>query len=293
MIIVKIHAGIGNQMFQYATGLRLARYRKTQLKLDITSFSQMAEIDTPRHYDLDQYQISSPIAGPTDLARVLPIDFQATLLFRLKRRLDFDKRLRPLGEHSKAFYDIVLRARDNTYLIGWWQNERYFSDIRPTLLRELTPKKLSPYTKNILSQIKNSQAISLHVRRGDYITNKYANKEHGVAPLAYYKAAAEKLKKKTREPRFFVFSDDSAWCRKNLNLGTDTVFVEGRGRGASEDIYLIQHCRHNITANSSFSWWGAWLNENADKIVIAPKHWFQNKQADQETEIVPESWIRL
>lgn len=293
MIIAKIHAGLGNQMFQYATGLRLAHFRKTPLKLDVTSFDDMVERDTPRSFDLDQYKISAPVATADELARILPVDWQPNFSHKIRRRLKLDQRLRVLGEHSKTFYSVVLRARDNTYLVGWWQNEQYFKDIRPILLKEFVPKKLSAYTKKLLVEIKNGDGISLHVRRGDYVTNKFAKEEHGLVSLAYYQAAIEHINKKVKEPQVFVFSDDIAWCQKHLRLGLPTVFIEGKGQQVSEDIYLNQHCQHNIVANSSFSWWGAWLNENPDKIIIAPKRWFQNEESDKETDIVPESWIRL
>lgn len=292
MIIVKIHAGLGNQMFQYATGLRLARFRKTELKLDISAYSQMAAIDTPRKYDLDQYKILAAIATKQDLDRILPTDWSPNMAFRVKRRLGLDQRIRPLGEPSKSFYNVVLRARDNTYLTGWWQNEKYFRDIRSVLLEEFVPKKLSPYSKKILDDIKSSPSISLHVRRSDYVSNKYAAKEHGAMDVGYYKAGTNLLKKMVKDPRFFVFSDDIEWCRKNLKLG-EMVFVEDKARQASEDIYLMQHCLHNMVANSSFSWWGGWLNDHPNKMVIAPKRWFLNEESNRETEVVPKSWVRL
>jgi len=286
--------GLGNQMFQYATARRLSQKHNASLRLDITVYNSMEERDTPRHFELDQYQISGKVASQEELAMMLPQDFQAAMPFRAKRRLGLDKRLRPLGESAKGLNSIVLKARDNTYLVGWWQNEGYFSDIRDILYDEFKPKKTSAYTNALLKQMDGEEAISIHVRRGDYVSNKHANKEHGLAPKDYYESAIKLLGGKVKNPRFYVFSDDLEWCRKNLNLGKDAVFVDGNGADrAYEDIYLMQHCRHNIVANSSFSWWGAWLNDNPDKIVIAPLQWFQNKQTNQETEIVPDSWMRL
>ena len=293
MIVVKLMAGLGNQMFQYATGRQLAHRLGTGLRLDLSLYKNMAEIDTPRHYDLDCYRISSQVASRVDLSRMLPTDFQATLAYRTKRRLGFDKHLRPLGEPNKAFYDVVLRARDNTYLVGWWQNEKYFADIRNILLIEFEPKKISTYSQSMLKLITGSNAVSIHVRRGDYVTNKYAKNEHGLVPLSYYSSAANHIIKRAASPHFFVFSDDMDWCKKNLKLGSNIDFVESKGRHDCEDIWLMQHCQHNIIANSSFSWWGGWLNENPGKLVIAPKSWFANKEADKETEIVPEAWMRL
>jgi Glycosyl transferase family 11 len=294
MIIVKLMGGLGNQMFQYATARRLSHQHNSPLRLDITVFDNMEARDTPRHFELEDYQIYGKVASQHELDMMLPQDFQAGMPYRLKRRLGLDNRLRPLGEGPKGLNGIVLRARDNTYLVGWWQNEGYFKDIRETLLREFTPKKVSSYNKSLLKQMGGEETISIHVRRGDYVSNKHASKEHGLVSMSYYETAIAFVRGIVEKPRFYVFSDDLEWCRKNLNLGKDAIFVDGNGVDrAYEDIHLMQHCQHNIVANSSFSWWGAWLNVNPNKIVIAPKQWFQNKQTDQETEIVPASWTRL
>lgn len=293
MIIVKLMGGLGNQMFQYATARRLAYRHKAELRLDLSAFDNMAEIDTPRHYELNCYKIIGQPADKSELAMVLPQDFHASTTFRIKRRLGVDKRIRPLGEQHKGFNDIVLRARDNTYLLGWWQNENYFKDVRETILQEFQPKKISSRTTQTLKKIESSPSVSLHVRRGDYVTNKYANKNHGLAPIDYYRKAVDLINRKQKQARYFVFSDDVEWCKKNLPLGKDVVFIDWNSERPCEDIWLMQHCSHNITANSSFSWWGAWLNNNPEKIIIAPKNWFKDRSDNQETQIVPKDWLRL
>lgn len=288
MIAVKLMGGLGNQMFQYATARRLAIKHHTDLFIDITGYQGMAAIDTPRHYALECYNITAQIAEPAILVRMLPQDFQPTLIYKLKRRASLDKRLRPLGEPGEFFYNVVTQgASDNTYLLGWWQNEKYFEDIREVLLGEFTPKKTSDYTKKMEGQIADGSSVSIHVRRGDYVTNKYANKTHGeLAATDYYKRAIKLMDEKVGNARYYVFSDDLNWCKRNLPLGKSAVFVAAKDY---EEIYLMSHCQHNIIANSSFSWWGAWLNQNSDKTVIAPSEWF----LDRQTEIVPESWTKL
>jgi hypothetical protein len=294
MIVVKLMGGLGNQMFQYATARRLAHKHGVPLRLDVSDYKNMHENDTPRHFSLDAYKISGKVANENELASMLSRDFRATLPYKISRRLGIDKRLRPLGESAKGLNSIVLRARNNTYLVGWWQNEGYFQDIKDILLKEFVPKKNSSYSRSILEQMGVRDAVAIHVRRGDYVTNKHANKEHGLTPLDYYKAAMKIIEESVKAPRYYVFSDDIDWCKKNLPLGKDAVFVDKNGEARPhEDIYLMQNCKHNIIANSSFSWWGAWLNNNPDKIVIAPKVWFQNKATDADTEIVPPSWMRL
>lgn len=294
MIIVKLMGGLGNQMFQYATAKRLADKNSAELRLDVSAYENMHKDDTPRQYDLGCYKISGKLANQQDLNLMLPQDFRATTTFRFKRGLGIDKRIRPLGENGKGFDSNVLSARDNTYLVGWWQNQKYFEDIRSTIIKEFTPKEVSGYSQKLAKDISKNNSVSVHVRRGDYISNKFANKEHGLAPVDYYKRSIEYINSKVKDPKFFVFSDDLDWCRKSLTLGVNAVYVDGNGYGrAHEDMFLMRYCQHNIVANSSFSWWGGWLNENQNKIVIAPKIWFQNKQANQETEIVPDLWIRL
>lgn len=290
MIIVKLMGGLANQMFQYAAARRLAEKHNAQLRLDVSAYENMAKVDTPRRYQLGSLNVSGIPANQKELSQMLPIDFQANTTYRILRRLGIDKRLRPLGEHSKAFHDIVLAARDNTYLVGWWQNENYFKDIRNILLKEFRPGSLSSKSKVYLKSIQSAPSVSIHVRRGDYVTNKFANAEHGLLPLSYYKKAIDYISKRYPESRYFIFSDDINWCVKNLAIGSDAVYIQSKDY---EEIHLMSQCSHNIIANSSFSWWGAWLNDNPDKIVIAPKAWFRNKQSNRESEIVPDRWIRL
>ncbi|OGY29502.1 MAG: hypothetical protein A3F35_00395 [Candidatus Woykebacteria bacterium RIFCSPHIGHO2_12_FULL_45_10] len=294
MIAVKLMGGLGNQMFQYAAARRLANKHSAELFLDLRWFDEIPKTDTPRFYELGDYPIKARLIDMFSV-RLRSSNKRPTPLERALHRTGADKRIWELGEPSAAFYPAVLRASDNTYLLGWWQNEKYFKDIRQILLKEFEPKT-PPNTKNkkYLEKIKNSEAVSIHVRRDDYITNKHANKFHGLTPIEYYQKAFGLIKGRVGSQglHLFVFSTDIDWCKKNLSFGTPMTFVEGNKKG-SDDMSLMKHCKHNIMANSSFSWWGAWLNKNPDKIVIAPKNWFQDPKADSETEIVPDSWTRL
>lgn len=288
MIVVKLMGGLGNQMFQYAAGRQLALKRQTELKLDLSWFDNVEAINTSRPYELNAYPIKASSAKTNEL--VLAQGKTSRTLFGKV----FTRKLTAFNEPDQTFYPNVLSLPDNTYLVGYWQNEGYFKDIREQLLLELKPKKLSKYSKEVLIQIGGSPSVALHVRRGDYVSNKHANKFHGLAPVDYYKKALVMLEKNIGEYRQFVFSDDIDWCRANLPLAKDAVFVGGNGlERACEDIFLMQNCNHNIIANSSFSWWGAWLNDNPAKIVIAPKQWFQNQESNKDADIVPRAWIRL
>jgi hypothetical protein len=297
MIIVKLMGGHSNQLFQYATGRRLAKKRGVELKLDITSFDNMAPQDTPRYYELDCYQLKASIATPDDLSKIEPEDYSKNFAGKLAHKLRLGSNIRRFGEVSTGFNKSVLSASRNTYLIGWWQNERYFSDIRDDLLKELEPSTpISKINKKLIEQIKASESIWIHVRRGDYITNKHANVFHGFTGIEYYKKALQILvksipKERQNDIKLFVCSNDIAWCKKNLKFPYPITYIVNKQ--GSDDMRVAKQCKHDILANSTFSWWGAWLNENPNKIVIAPKVWFQDQKANTETEIVPPSWIRI
>lgn len=295
MIIVKLMGGLGNQMFQYATGKRLAIFNNAELKLDITGYETMNVSDTPRQFELNLLNIKSEIASKTDIAKVKQADHERTFDERIIHKLGRSKAIYHYGERNAGFDPRVLKLKKNTYLVGWWQNEKYFSDIRNILLKEFEPKnKPSDNNAKWLEQALSTDSIAVHVRRGDYISNKHANVHHGLSTIDYYNAAATYMKTYIKNPHFFVFSDDIAWCKKNISFGENVTFIEGNvGSKAYEDLRIMSQCKHNIIANSSFSWWGAWLNKNDEKIVIAPRAWFQNEKANRETDIVPESWIRM
>lgn len=292
VIIVKLMGGLGNQMFQYAAGRALAARLKTELQLDITGFDDMHPDDTPRQFELDCYKHKAVIANKTTLTRVKPGDCNPSIIERFQRLFSPNGPIFTYGQPSKSERLQINSVRNNTYIVGWWQDEFYFSDIREQLLADFTPaKKLSPAYKKYESKIKSSTTpVSLHVRRGDYVTNKHASKHHGLAPMTYYKKAIAYITDRVDDPAFFVFSDDIAWCKKNIKVPNVTFVEKTNGL---EDMNLMSQCSHNIIANSSFSWWGAWLNQHNDKIIVTPKTWFQNKESDNATSIVPDKWIRL
>lgn len=296
MIIVKLVGGHSNQLFQYAAARRLSHHLGSKLCMDLSWFKEeVPQGDTRRFYELDVYSIEQNLIGSNKFALVH--DDAANLKTKIYpiTKGFFKPRIKLYREPSHRFDKHVLKLPDNTYLDGFWQNEKYFIDIRPTLLKELEPTNaLTSKNKQYLKDIRSSNAIAIHVRRGDYVDNIMANKFHGVMPTQYYYAALKYLKTRAvaKKLKLFIFSNDIKWCQKNLQFSDPTVFVEGNKKG-SDDMRLMKHCKHNVLANSSFSWWGAWLNENPTKIVIAPKQWFQDKKANAETEIIPKSWIRL
>lgn len=280
MIYVKLMGGHSNQMFQYAIARSLSLRHNVPFVMDDTWFSATAEVDTPRVYELGVYNIIEKFAHPG-------------LTFKIKQKLGLAQRY---SEQGFKFSSEIFDSKEDVYLTGFFQTEKYFKDIRAVLLKDFTHKS-KPVGNNakLLKEIlANKDSVSLHVRRGDYVTNKDAAAFHGLKDLDYYKAALKIIKKKVKSPTLYVISNDPAWCKENLKLDAPMVFVDNNDdvTGGAEDMRLMRACRHNIMANSSFSWWGAWLNENPEKIIVAPKQWFQDKSIDT-SDLLPDEWIKL
>jgi Glycosyl transferase family 11 len=178
------------------------------------------------------------------------------------------------------------------YLDGYWQSEQYFAQYADKIREDFTFKlQLSNQNAVITKQISQENSVSLHVRRGDYVTNS-KNAFIGVCSLDYYQTAVEQIKMQVDKPVFFIFSDDINWVKDNLSLDDKAVLISHNlGSESYNDMRLMSLCSHNIIANSSFSWWGAWLNANPNKIVIAPKQWFASKLDDSD--LVPSAWLRF
>lgn len=295
MIAVRLMGGLGNQMFQYAIARSLAIKNHTKPVMDMVFFDNIAEVDTPREYELNCFNIKEAFLSKAKRPLENPeANYQGKkgTLRKIKHSL-LGKAWSIHREPHHNFDKNTLKKGDNTYLVGYWQTEKYFTDIRTELLKDFS-FKTNPNTRNqkVLEQIKSTPSISLHVRRGDYISNNHANKFHGTKGSDYYtKALKEIIKKKPDNYTIFIFSDDIAWCKKNLKLANPTVYVTGNKKG-SEDMRLMMNCTHNIIANSSFSWWAAWLNQNSNKIVVGPKLWF-NDSSVNTNDVLPSSWIKI
>ena len=286
MIIVALKGGLGNQLFQYALGRHLAIKNSDALKLDLTALQDAEQIgNIHRDYRLSEFMIQADVANKADIEKLKP---KPSLLSKISVKI----RNRLIGDPTVIYNPKFLEQTDDIYLDGYWQSPLYFESIRDTLLKELVMiKPLSKPAAGFLEQIKNNTSIALHVRRGDYIKNPQVQREFGPCSLSYYKNAIQEMEKDVKNPTYFVFSDDLLWVKKNLPVGERAVFVEGEGMTDVEDLVLMSMCQHNIIANSSFSWWGAWLNQNPGKIVIAPTPWFDRQPYDKN--LIPESWIQI
>jgi hypothetical protein len=296
MIIVRLSGGLGNQMFQYAAAKRLAAMHGAILKLDTTRLLKTAPVDTPREYALGCFNISAAFASVVEgvLCDKLgnrhssPL-FQILVGFGLHRT---ETGLRYVRQQGTAFDRSILDLPDNVCLEGFWQSEKYFPGIRDILHKEFTLRNaLEGEDLKLAERIQACNAVSLHVRRGDYLSNPHAARHHGTCGGDYYGRAVRYIGEKVPSPHLFIFSDDPAWTRANLKYDLPTTFVSSIDQtDDGRDLTLMSMCRHHIIANSSFSWWGAWLGEYPGKTVIAPLRWFADPARDA-SDIIPEGWI--
>lgn len=295
--VVKFNGGLGNQMFQYAFAYVLGKKFGLDVVFDFSFFEDVKHYEqaTNREFELGVFECGCKEASEEDLAKIVYSKRRS----KLQKFLFKTFKIKAFAPDGNTFLQTVffnydeslLKSPDYYYYNGYFQNEKYFKSEREDLLKCFSSKMpLDEQNQQVLNKILETDSVSLHVRRGDYVTLECASKFHGTCPLEYYEKAVKLIAKKVKNPHFFVFSDDIDWVNKNLKIEYPLTIIDfNQGKGWL-DLNLMKHCKHNIIANSSFSWWGAWLNENPEKIVIAPKKWnTQNKKC----EIIPNEWIKL
>jgi hypothetical protein len=291
VIITRLKGGLGNQLFQYAAGFRLAAVRNVELKLDLSEFDNR-KYRTPRSYELVVFEITAEHAAARDIASISTSSRRSIRRWLPERFRSHSSTA--VFERQFQFDPEVLSLPDGVIMDGYWQSERYFAEVAD-LVREEFSFKQPAAGKNVdvAAEISACNAVSLHVRRGDYAADAVAMSTHGVCPLDYYYRAVEYVTERVSEPVFFLFSDDPDWVRENLKLSGPVSLVDHNGADAgSEDLRLMSRCAHHIIANSTFSWWGAWLNPSPKKIVVAPKQWFADDSLDT-SDLLPSNWVKL
>lgn len=287
MIIIGLKGGIGNQLFQYAFGRHLALRNNTELQFDTGGLQRANEIgNIYRDFSLPTFNIPIVEASRTDILRLKYPYGPLSKVWRLFKG-------KVLNEYDITYHEHLLAIRGEYYGDGYYQSPRYFDAIRPTLLADLTLK--NPFSLNaavIAIQMSATTAVSLHVRRGDYATNPRVMYEYGTCSADYYRKAMRHIEETTdKSVTYFVFSDDIAWVKANLPVGSNTVYVEDPTISDVESLILMSMCTHNIIANSSYSWWGAWLNQHPEKIVVAPTPWFEHQPTDPD--LIPKDWVQI
>ena len=294
MIVVKLKGGLGNQMFQYAFGKSLSLRSNTELILDTSQLTYAVDIPhvTSRAFELSVFGIPETIVNRRDL-----FGFGPSFPYQLNKLVDpFLKTLKNQRTLTDAHPTLDVRKKKDILVDGYFQKERYFLKDEALIRRAFVFKApLDEENEGIMKEIVAHNSVSIHVRRGDYVANKVTNHYHGVCGIDYYEPSIHLIKRSFSSPRFFVFSDDVAWCRDNLSpfLPSDSLFIShNTGPDSYKDMQLMSRCKHHIIANSSFSWWGAWLNASPTKTVVAPKHWFANDSVNTEG-LYPKSWLVL
>lgn len=281
MIVIRLTGGLGNQMFQYATARALALRLREELVIDVRDYKP----GTNRPYGLKYWRIPDREANAGDLAPY-PKWLRA-LIMRLHKYVRLPSRF--YIEPAFTYNPDWPRMKGGRHLNGYFQSEKYFRDIRAELLEYYQPNyELGEENQRIAALAQATPSIMLHVRRGDYL--QLATSE--VCSLDYYRSAISLMRERVADARFFVFSDDLAWARENLPLGDDAIFVDGNAATPATDIYLMAQCKYHIIANSSFSWWGAWLARTESPFVVWPKPWFSDPKFSA-ADLIPAHWHAL
>lgn len=287
-MIIRITGGIGNQMFQYA------------LKLKFDYLLQQNNLIDTRYYEINSvhngYELDRVFGINADKynGKLKPIAETHPFFYKLcfKFGIRFLKSRKRLTEIRTGFFSNVFYFdSDKCYLDGYWQSEEYFNDIEAEVRKIFKfPEFIETENVKLMKTISGQNSVSLHVRRGDYIG---VSRFVALGKTEYYQNAIKYIKKYIDDPIFIVLSDDILWCKEHLDLPINTIFVDwNKEQDSYRDMQIMSNCKHNIIANSSFSWWGAWLNNNHDKIVIAPEHFF-NGNIEDDKHIVPKKWIKL
>jgi hypothetical protein len=273
MIVVNLIGGLGNQMFQYAAAKALALEKNQKLYLNSCNFEsyKLHKYGLP-HFKLEGYDYKEPS--------------------KIKRKLIKLFRNRIVFEEQEFNYNPLFHNLKGNpiYLKGYFQSEKYFIKYEKQIRADFEISSLlKDKTQATIDFMKEVNSVSIHMRRGDYLLHE----KHNTDKEQYYKKAMNEIERKVHSPVYFLFSDDINWVKENFNSDCETHFIDFNDAESNyEDLKLMASCKHNIIANSSFSWWGAWLNVNPNKMVIAPQKWFNDEVLNYK-DIVPENWIKL
>lgn len=292
MVISNLIGGLGNQMFQYAVGRALSLERDVPLRLDISDF---ANYELHQGFELQRvFNCTADIANETDVRTKLGWQYMSSVRRVVSRSsMAALRRKAFVIEPHFHYWHGIKNVPSDCYLKGYWQSEQYFLEAATQIRREFSFKlPLEQKNTEIANQIQQTNAISLHVRRGDYVSNYKNIKTYELCSLDYYRSSIHYISERVQNPNFIIFSDDVAWAKKNLKIDFPHQYIaNNQGSESYNDMRLMSLCKHHIIANSTFSWWGAWLNSKTDKLVIAPKNWFFNQTNVKD--LLPMSWLKL
>jgi hypothetical protein len=296
MIIVRLQGGMGNQMFQYALGRVLSIKNNTELIFNIESYLDKTprpfkDSMVIRDYALNVFNISSRIASKKEIPFIYRMYGKGRLMIFI------DAIRRRILEHRgheidfQKFNPKLFELGPNSYIDGFFQSPKYFEEFESVIRKDFTLRQELPENIKILSnEISGNNSLCIHVRRGDFVGNAY----HDVVDNQYYKNGIDYISKRTKIDKIYIFSDDIKWCQNNMSFPFETMYVgdEYAGEHGEYHMFLMSVCKNFIIPNSTFSWWGAWLALNLDKIVVAPKQWFRDNSIDT-SDLIPDNWVRI
>lgn len=295
MIICEIIGGLGNQLFEYAHARVLSIKLDQELSFDLGFFNRYHRPDV---YRLDKFNTNIKIANDYDINRLKRKIRKPDILRRIYRKIGVSPYINAKLHFDNKWFNnndiTLLKSLSDFYVSGYFADEKCFFEVEDIIRKEITLRnKLNIENQKIIKNILNVQAVSIHIRRVDYVNNSF----FADIPLSYYYNSIEYINNKITKPVFFIFSDDLNWVKDNLDLKNEFFLVDVNNEKTDYmELMLMAACKHNIIANSTFSWWGAWLNNNPEKFVIAPKVWFQDISVQKNYEkgsFVPKSWIKL
>lgn len=286
-------------MFQYAAGLSLAKRTGQKLKLDVTALSNYT---LHQNYQFDKiFDHKFEIASKLDCLMVLKHQYKRGVYgsIAISPNYKFGKARTLIRQNTFNYWEGVERLKGSNYLAGYWQSEKYFQFAKDEVYQHFNFKKFT--TKNNIENLKNiteKNSVSVHIRRGDYISDPKTKEFHGTCEIDYYNAAINMIKENVEDPFFFIFSDDHKEAKKIIGTHKNANYIDNNnGSSSYNDLHLMSHCRHHIIANSSFSWWGAWLSlyrfaSQGNQFIIAPNKWFVNSN-EIIKDIYNPNWIKL
>lgn len=285
MIVIELSGGLGNQMFQYAL------YKKFEsLNKDVvmeTSFFRSGQ--DLREYELGIFPVKYREITDKEAADIRGYGYQDSVFDKIRHKLkrkNYKTYIDKIGPFQPEIFEM-----DNVYLSGYWQNENYFKDIKETIRKDFSfSDELTKQNKDICERLGRENSISVHIRRGDYLTAENTRIHGNICTDEYYTKAMNYIEERIENPRFYIFTDDLEWAREKYSGENITVVDGNRNASSYVDMFLMSKCKHNIVANSTFSWWGAWLNSNPNKLVLSPPKWLNNFE---EAQVACADWILI
>ena len=301
IIISLKSAGIGNCLFQYAAGLAFSIKNKTDLYIDLNdilqtqmpynnsiSFQEKLKL---YHSSLDKLIDTNNILKKNKVKKYRGWGSSHNILNLIVKKIRFYFSFFPKGYYNELINDKnSFFNKKNIYLDGLFIDWRYFNEYSKEIINSIKFKKISKKSLDFENQFKDLDSVSIHIRRGDYLDEKSVGNKYKIHGVNYVKKAIEIIETKISKPNYFIFSDDLSWCKSNLSFIKNKDFIdENVSDGPVDDLYLMSKCKNNIISNSTFSWWGAYLNRNEKKIVIIPRKW----HIDQKVDLTMDKWIQL